>query len=41
LEKVLFVYVVAFVDRYGKTARGLAIDWETSVKEAQETVERW
>ena len=26
---------------YGKTARGLAIDWETSVKEAQETLERW
>lgn len=27
--------------RYGKTARGLAIDWETSVAEAKETVDRW
>jgi DNA polymerase I len=26
---------------YGKTARGLAIDWETSVAEAKETLERW
>eukprot|EP00019_Armaparvus_languidus_P011797 CAMPEP_0168581840 /NCGR_PEP_ID=MMETSP0420-20121227/1645_1 /TAXON_ID=498008 /ORGANISM="Pessonella sp." /LENGTH=584 /DNA_ID=CAMNT_0008616251 /DNA_START=324 /DNA_END=2075 /DNA_ORIENTATION=+ len=26
---------------YGKTARGLAIDWETSVAEAKETVDRW
>ena len=26
---------------YGKTAHGLSRDWGTSLKEAQETVERW
>eukprot|EP01108_Squamamoeba_japonica_P004660 TRINITY_DN367_c0_g1_i1.p1 TRINITY_DN367_c0_g1~~TRINITY_DN367_c0_g1_i1.p1 ORF type:complete len:277 (-),score=49.14 TRINITY_DN367_c0_g1_i1:130-960(-) len=26
---------------YGKTARGLAMDWETSVSEAKDTLERW
>ena len=26
---------------YGKTAHGLSKDWKTSLKEAEETVERW
>jgi len=43
---ILFYFFVFYLKencfcRYGKTARGLAIDWETSVAEAKETVDRW
>jgi DNA polymerase I-like protein with 3'-5' exonuclease and polymerase domains len=33
--------VLNFSIAYGKTAHGLSRDWGTSLKEAQETVERW
>ena len=33
--------VLNFSIAYGKTAKGLALDWNTSVQEATETLERW